>query len=642
MMSKMQQRRQPSIQRWRSIVFAVLSLSVTPLYPIQSANAFVAEHIQRSKLRTPQQQMQPQQLLQATSCGRYFSPQHSQIIPGRSSLYLASGSGEGGDSGGDNGKGDDSQQNSKNSKDDAGGDSGGNTNKKSNNGGSSTNNNKGQQNANNSNNKGKQRNRRRSPSSSSVRFNTTNISTMVENTHMLKRITQLERLVASQAVEIRKLRDECRELTEAASAFAQVVELLREAGLTTDVTEKIKKESVQKAQAQYKQRSDDDTQKSKKDGEQESSKMGDTKFEYFDDEEIFGSAPTSVIDAADAAGAAILAAMLGGKQRMLVDVRDAELTRDPEILVQFIELAILPVAAGLEGLRSSRNRVKIVFPTVSQLLQYRKSMALSAPEVVSLSTLGFDPVEKKDNLVVIIAPSPDDYDGLRAMNELFEPTLPGKKPITQPVVVLNHHMVPVSGPAVDFEIVYHLRLLSVQYMSGDRMPEYIRTMEREQREAREKRNAEKKDRPDDENSLDNDTEDIGREEDVALEAAMEHARESGVHQGITRAMVIRAYPRPWHVFVDTSPDSNADFEVAATFDEPPSQDDVNYAIVECLEGSEREDELVAQQMQQALEDGQLNKVSDILGINPKEESNDESTDSEEDEEEDNWLNEDSC
>eukprot|EP00550_Attheya_septentrionalis_P012593 CAMPEP_0198304604 /NCGR_PEP_ID=MMETSP1449-20131203/57487_1 /TAXON_ID=420275 /ORGANISM="Attheya septentrionalis, Strain CCMP2084" /LENGTH=632 /DNA_ID=CAMNT_0044007131 /DNA_START=320 /DNA_END=2215 /DNA_ORIENTATION=- len=632
----MQQRRQPSIQRWRSIVFAVLSLSVAPLHPIQSANAFVAEHIQRSKLRTPQQQMQPQQLLQATSCGRYFSPQHSQIIPGRSSLYLASGSGEGGDSGGDNGKGDDSQQNSKNSKDDAGGDSGGNTNKKSNNGGSSTNNNKGQQNANNSNNKGKQRNRRRSPSSSSVRFNTTNISTMVENTHMLKRITQLERLVASQAVEIRKLRDECRELTEAASAFAQVVELLREAGLTTDVTEKIKKESVQKAQAQYKQRSDDDTQKSKKDGEQESSKMGDTKFEYFDDEEIFGSAPTSVIDAADAAGAAILAAMLGGKQRMLVDVRDAELTRDPEILVQFIELAILPVAAGLEGLRSSRNRVKIVFPTVSQLLQYRKSMALSAPEVVSLSTLGFDPVEKKDNLVVIIAPSPDDYDGLRAMNELFEPTLPGKKPITQPVVVLNHHMVPVSGPAVDFEIVYHLRLLSVQYMSGDRMPEYIRTMEREQREAREKRNAEKKDRPDDENSLDNDTEDIGREEDVALEAAMEHARESGVHQGITRAMVIRAYPRPWHVFVDTSPDSNADFEVAATFDEPPSQDDVNYAIVECLEGSEREDELVAQQMQQALEDGQLNKVSDILGINPKEESNDESTDSEEDEEEDNW------
>ena len=72
--------------------------------------------------------------------------------------------------------------------------------------------------------------------------------------------------------------------------------------------------------------------------------------------------------------------------------------------------------------------------------------------------------------------------------------------------------------------------------------------------------------------------------------------------------------RPWHVFVDTSPDTDADFEVAATFDEEPSQDDVNFAIVECLEGSEREDELVAQQMQQALEAGQLDRVSEMLGM----------------------------
>lgn len=47
-------------------------------------------------------------------------------------------------------------------------------------------------------------------------------------------------------------------------------------------------------------------------------------YEYFDDEEIFGSAPSSVIEAADSAGAAILAAMLAGQRRMLVDVRDAE------------------------------------------------------------------------------------------------------------------------------------------------------------------------------------------------------------------------------------------------------------------------------------------------------------------------------
>ena len=55
---------------------------------------------------------------------------------------------------------------------------------------------------------------------------------------------------------------------------------------------------------------------------------------------------------------------------------------------------------------------------------------------------------------------------------------------------------------------------------------------------------------------------------------------------------------------------------AATFDGEPTQEDVNYAIVECLEGGENEDEIVAQQMQAALEAGQLNRVSDMLGISP--------------------------
>lgn len=81
-------------------------------------------------------------------------------------------------------------------------------------------------------------------------------------------------------------------------------------------------------------------------------------------------------------------------------------------------------------------------------------------------------------------------------------------------------------------------------------------------------------------------------------------------------IVFFSFLRPWHVFVDTSPDTDADFEVAATFDIEPTQEDVNYAIVECLEGSEREDELVAQQMQAALESGQLNRVSEMLGISP--------------------------
>ena len=68
-----------------------------------------------------------------------------------------------------------------------------------------------------------------------------------------------------------------------------------------------------------------------------------------------------------------------------------------------------------------------------------------------------------------------------------------------------------------------------------------------------------------------------------------------------RAQLTRFALRPWHVFVDVSPDTDADFVVADTFTEEPSSDEVNNAIVECLEGSEREDEIVAQQMQQALD-----------------------------------------
>lgn len=418
---------------------------------------------------------------------------------------------------------------------------------------------------------------------------------------LLHRITQLESLSASQMVELRKLREEFKIMKKTTETFAEVVNLLRQAGLPTEdssgdtsLTSDMSSDGVTKKDA----------------------KKIIKPYEAFDNSEIFGTAPSSVTDAADAAGSSILAALLGGKMKMLVDVRDAELSRDLDILTQFIELSILPVAAGLEGLRMKKNRVKIVFPTVSMLMQYRRTMTLAAPEVISLSTLDFDPIEDEDNLVVIIAPSPDEKEGLAAMNELLE-----SGSLFQPVVVLNHHMVPLLGPGGDFEPVYHLRLLSVQYMTGDAPPLTWEQKVQEQEEAKEKKGSKAKEIPVNKIANKNvDGKGKGKKnkadvkEDAELEAAMEHAHELGVHQGMTRAMVIRAYPRPWHVFVDTSPDSDADFEVAATFDESPSQEDVNYAIVECLEGSEREDELVAQQMQEALESGQLNAVSDMLGI----------------------------
>ncbi len=92
------------------------------------------------------------------------------------------------------------------------------------------------------------------------------------------------------------------------------------------------------------------------------------------------------------------------------------------------------------------------------------------------------------------------------------------------------------------------------------------------------------------------------------------------------------------MFVDTSPDTNADFVVAATFIDEPTQEEVNMAIVECLEGSEREDELVAQQMQQALESGQLDRVADLLQrLALTEDDEDESADDDDEEDDDDDL-----
>ena len=415
--------------------------------------------------------------------------------------------------------------------------------------------------------------RRPRPANSTDVSVATNGAATTTSLDILHRLTQLEDMAAHQAVEIKRLQEENKSLNEAVNAFASVMELLREAGLSNPV-----------------RKDDGDTPK---DDNPEASQSSSSNTNIprpalvgslEDDHEIFGKAPSSVMDAADAAGAAVLAGLLAGQRRLLVDVRDAELM-DPDTLVQFIELAVLPVAAGLEGLRSKRNRLKIVFPRVSQLLEYRKSMALAAPEVVALSTMDFDPIEAHDNLVVVLAPHPDDKEGVQAMEALLDP----KSGITQPVVVLNPHMAPISGPAADFSIAYQLRLFTVHYLAKP---------------------------PPSENDDDKKSNKNASRQDQ-LEAAMQHARElsrhPGEHGGTTRAMVIRAYPNPWNVFVDTSPDTDADFVVAGTFADEPTADDVNSAIIECLEGSEEEDELVAQQMQQALESGQLDRVSELLG-----------------------------
>eukprot|EP00977_Amphora_coffeiformis_P008259 scaffold1858_cov267-Amphora_coffeaeformis.AAC.2 len=450
-------------------------------------------------------------------------------------------------------------------------------------------------------------NGRASPASAShnvTTFTTTTSSSSFSSMDALHRITQLEDMVAKQAVEIKRLRDECKSLTEAVNTFASVMELLRDAGLNPEdennTGDNSKASSTTEATASA----------APEKGIKPKKHMVES---LEDDDEIFGKAPSSIMDAADAAGAAVLAGLLAGQRRLLVDVRDAELSK-PEQLVQFLELTILPVAAGLEGLKSKRNRLKLVFPKVSQLLEYRKTMALAAPEVVALSTMDFDPIESHDNLVVLLAPHPDDTEGVQAMNALLD----HKSGITQPVVVFNPHMAPVSDPAADFEVAYQLRLFTVHYIAKPPPPATA-------------------------DDGDDDTEQTKYlETKDQLAAAMQHAKEvsrnPAQHGGTTRSMLIRAYPNPWNVFVDISPDTDADFVVAATFAQEPTPHELNTAVIECLQGSEEEDELVAQQMQQALEAGQLDRVSELLGSMGLDFSDDEDDDGEDDDddEEDLW------
>ena len=106
---------------------------------------------------------------------------------------------------------------------------------------------------------------------------------------------------------------------------------------------------------------------------------------------------------------------------------------------------------------------------------------MAAPEVVALSTLGFDPVEEQDKLIVVVAPSPDDLVRVDAFEKLLARTqanyVEPEKRIAQPIVAINHHMVPIDMSAFGkFSTVYHLRLLSVQYMTGDVRGEEIRSL----------------------------------------------------------------------------------------------------------------------------------------------------------------------
>ena len=141
-----------------------------------------------------------------------------------------------------------------------------------------------------------------------------------------------------------------------------------------------------------------------------------------------------------------------------------------------------------------------------------------------------------------------------------------------------------TNSSQNFEVVYHLRLLSVQYMAttgstnsngstattGNELPsrDYIERLLEAQRRGTIVTITEEGETMEDNvtegtnstsindggidvapseritaSNIDDEYEGNVEENDEALEAAMTHAYGTGIHQGLTRAMVIRAYPR---------------------------------------------------------------------------------------------------
>ncbi|CAN0291110.1 unnamed protein product, partial [Ectocarpus sp. 8 AP-2014] len=75
--------------------------------------------------------------------------------------------------------------------------------------------------------------------------------------------------------------------------------------------------------------------------------------------------PKTNQDAADAAGAGVVAALMEGRRRLIVEVDDSQLRYNSpdfchEAMAEFVELLVLPLTTALENLKARQNRCKIV------------------------------------------------------------------------------------------------------------------------------------------------------------------------------------------------------------------------------------------------------------------------------------------
>ena len=183
--------------------------------------------------------------------------------------------------------------------------------------------------------------------------------------------------------------------------------------------------------------------------------------------------PDDLYDAADSSGAALLAGMLCGHRRMLVDISDPsleEMVQDGALvegssdrLARFVELMCLPICAALEGLDGlEQNRVHIMFQSVRNLMAARNVMSIASDSKVGLGAMSVDStLAPCDAVLVLVAPSvqeggPD----LQALLKAAE---------NRTIIVVNP-VFPRGTRAAVFELyepVYYLKGMSIAYHDKD-------------------------------------------------------------------------------------------------------------------------------------------------------------------------------
>ncbi|CAB1099452.1 unnamed protein product [Ectocarpus sp. CCAP 1310/34] len=186
--------------------------------------------------------------------------------------------------------------------------------------------------------------------------------------------------------------------------------------------------------------------------------------------------PKTNQDAADAAGAGVVAALMEGRRRLIVEVDDSQLRYNSpdfchEAMAEFVELLVLPLTTALENLKARQNRCKIVIQGAHHASQVKEAMVLDAPASLQVVSLSDAKVAKKDRVVALVAP--ENWTGKkgrhlkRVLAEAHDAAIILINPIDA-----DKFLQARPADYNTFELVYHLSPMRVNYLHSLPPPQH--------------------------------------------------------------------------------------------------------------------------------------------------------------------------